>query len=87
MTLGEWLNSLTLLDHLVILVFFAFSGFLAHVTMVAFRHFVELAQKGNPYAKEFRTSPFTFFAVAIPYTIIIYKLLGALVTTWLRTLF
>ncbi|GEM_PF-150782 len=86
MTLGQWLNSLTLLDHIIILGFFIIAGFLAHVTLVAIRQWYQHIQKSNPYANEFRITPLYFMGVAILYTVIIYKLLGGIVTTWVETI-
>lgn len=60
MKFGHWLNSLTWVDHLVILLLFALCSWFAHLTMKGFRLLVEKTQH-SPYAEEFRTSPFVFF--------------------------
>ena len=41
MSFGHWLNSLTLLDNVVILSIFAIGGWLSHLTMKGFRKIVE----------------------------------------------
>ncbi|NOZ03163.1 MAG: hypothetical protein GXO92_00945 [FCB group bacterium] len=86
MTLGRWLNSLTFLDHIIILGFFVIAGLLAHVTLIAIREWYLHVQRDNPYAHEFRITPLYFMGVAILYTVIIYKLLGGIVTTWVETI-
>ncbi len=86
MSFGHWLNSLTLLDNVVILSIFAIGGWLSHLTMKGFRKIVERTNE-SPYAEEFRTSPFIFFAVAIPYTIILYRLLGITLSEFLKSIF
>jgi len=86
MKFGRWLNSLTLIDYVVILFFFAICGWLAHLTMKGFRSLVKKTQH-SPYAEEFRTSPFVFIALAIPYTIILYRLIGIYLTELLKSTF
>lgn len=86
MSFGHWLNSLTWVDNVVILLMFAISGWLSHFTMKGFRRLVERTNQ-SPYAEEFRTSPFVFFAVAIPYTIILYKIIGIYLTDLIRSTF
>ena len=83
MNFGKWLNSLTWIDHLVILLVFALASYLALLSMKGVRTFVEKT-RSNPYANEFRTSPFMFFAFAIPYTIFLYQLVGGVITHWLK---
>lgn len=86
MSFGRWLNSLTWIDHMVLLFLFAICGWLAHLTMKGFRLLVKKTQH-SPYAEEFRTSPFIFFMVAIPYTVILYKLVGLYLTEILKSTF
>ncbi len=75
MNFGQWLNSLTWIDHIVILFIFSACGWLAHLTMKGFRKLVDKTQN-SPYSEEFRSSPFILFVIAVPYTIILYKLIG-----------
>ncbi len=83
MNFGKWLNSLTWIDHLVILFLFVLASYFAYVSMKGLRNFVEKT-RNSPYANEFRTSPFMFFAFAIPYTIFLYRLFGGVITNWLK---
>ena len=83
MSFGKWLNSLMWIDHLVILLVFALASYLAHLSMKGLRTFVEKT-RSSPYANEFRTSPFMFFAFAIPYTIFLYRLVGGVIANWLK---
>lgn len=64
---------------------FAISGYSSHLTMRGLRILVK--KQKNPYAPEFRTSPFAFFALAIPYTILLYKIFGAVLTELIQTIF
>lgn len=83
MNFGKWLNSLTWIDHLVIFFLFVISSYFAYVSMKGLRTFIEKT-RNNPYANEFRASPFMFFAFAIPYTIFLYRLFGGVISNWLK---
>ncbi len=85
MSLGKWLNSLTWIDHVVIIILFVLASYLAYISMNGLRTFVEKTQK-SPYANEFRASPFLFFAFAIPYTFFLYQLVGGIITNWLKNI-
>ena len=45
MELGQWLNSLAWLDHVVILLFFVVASYLAQLSIAGFKHIIQLAQK------------------------------------------
>ena len=87
MEFGQWLNSLTWLDHVVILLIFVVASYLAQLSITGFRHIIQSAQKKNPYLDQFQTTPFLFFGFAIPYTILLYKILGNIITQYLKTTF
>jgi len=87
MEFGQWLNSLTWLDHVVILLIFVVASSLAQLSITGFKHIIQSAQKKNPYLDQLRTTPFLFFGFAIPYTILLYKILGNNITQYLKTTF
>lgn len=87
MEFGQWLNSLTWLDHVVILLIFVVASYLAQLSIAGFKHIIQSAQKKNPYLDQLRTTPVLFFGFAIPYTILLYKLLGNIITQYLKTIF
>jgi len=87
MEFGQWLNSLTWLDHVVILLIFVVASYLVQLSISGFKHIIQSAQKKNPYQDQLQTTPFLFFGFAIPYTILLYKLLGNIVTQYLKTIF
>lgn len=86
MIFGRWLNSLTFIDHVIILLIFSISFWIAHVSMKGFRKLVEKTNR-SPYAQEFRSSPLILFVIAIPYTIIIYRIFGIYLTELLKSTF
>jgi hypothetical protein len=87
MEFGQWLNSLTWLDHVVILLIFVVASYLAQLSITGFKHIIQSAQKKNPYLDQLQTTPFLFFGFAIPYTILLYKILGDIITQYLKTTF
>ena len=87
MEFGQWLNSLTWLDHIIILLIFIIASYLALLSIAGFKQIIQSAQKKNPYLGQIRTTPFLFFGFAIPYTILLYKLLGNIITQYLITIF
>ena len=87
MEFGQWLNSLTWLDHVVILLIFVVASYLAQLSIIGFKHIIQSAQKKNPYLNQLRPTPFLFFGFAIPYTILLYKILGNIITQYLKTIF
>ena len=87
MEFGQWLNSLTWLDHIIILLIFIMASYLAQLSIAGFKQIMQSAQKKNPYLGQIRTTPFLFFGFAIPYTILLYKLLGNIITQYIITIF
>ena len=87
MKFARWLNSLSNVDHLVILFLFILAGLLAHLTLQQVRKWYTKQQEDNPFAKKIRISPIAFFAVTIPYTIVLYKLLNGYLKIWIGKLF
>ncbi len=78
MSLGHWLNSLTFLDHVIIILFFGLSCLLSWVTLTSMQTWYSNNQGSDKYVKHFRITPFAFLGVAIIYTFIIYRLIGPL---------
>ena len=87
MEFGQWLNSLTWLDHIIILLIFIIASYLALLSIAGFKQIMQSAQKKNPYLGQIRTTPFLFFGFAIPYTILLYKILGNIITQYLIIIF
>lgn len=87
MKFAQWLNSLSNFDHLIILLLFILGGLLAHLTLQQVRKWYTKQQEDNPFAKKMRVSPIAFFAVTIPYTIVLYKLFSGYLKIWIGKLF
>lgn len=87
MSAGQWLNSLTVLDHFIILGFFTVACIFSWFTLNGLRQLYDKMHSQNPYAHEFRITPFSFLGLAFFYTAIMYMLLGTFITTISASLF
>ena len=86
MKFGNWLNSLSGLDHLIILFCLGLADILSHYLLKAVRQLYYQLQKDNIYAPDFRITPILFFIFALPLTVAIYLLLGIALSNWLAPL-
>ncbi len=80
MKAGQWLNSLTGLDHAILGGFFIIACTLTWFTLQWVRQMYKRLHDENPYAHVFRITPFPFLGLAILYTAILYLLFGNLIT-------
>ncbi len=86
MTAGQWLNSLTFLDHVVILGFFAIACLMTWWLVTTAKHVYQRLQQDNPYAQDFRVTPLPFMGVAVLITILLYSLMGSFITRFLESI-
>jgi hypothetical protein len=84
---ARWLNSLDGVDFLIIIILLGVASYLTHRSLRLARAWYEKKQQDNPYATEFRASPFIFVGVTLPYLYILYNLLAATLRIWLERLF
>jgi len=78
MNLGKWLNSLSTMDHLILLILFIISCFLSNQTLITF---IELYDKKMDYSKfriKFRVAPTALLSLGLFYSIIIYQIIDEL---------
>ncbi len=87
MTFGQWLNSLTALDHTILFVFFLVGCGLAYVTIHFFKNWYKKIHKDSPYTHEMRITPFGLLGTAFIYTFILYRLIGTKITDWFAKTF
>lgn len=84
MKFARWLNSLTPLDHTVILALFFISCGLAYFTIVLFRNWYQKIHDNNPYTHDIRITPFGLLGIGIFYAIILYRIVGIPLTNLLK---
>ncbi len=86
MRFAHWLNGLTGLDFLILLVIFSISCGLSYLTIRLLRNWYQKIQEGNPYRHEFRITPFNLMGIAGLYAFLLYRIVGIPVTHWIRSL-
>ena len=78
MTLGQWLNSLSVLDHIILLIMFLAGILLSRISLNALIKYYEEKTNYSEYRKQFRITPFSLLSLGILYFLIIYKILSVL---------
>ena len=78
MTLGNWLNSLSALDHIILLIIFFAGILLSRISLNALIKYYEEKTHYSEYRKRFRITPFSLLSLGLLYFILIYKILSAL---------
>ncbi len=78
MTLGQWLNSLSALDHIILLIIFLFGVSLSRISLSALIKYYEKKTNFSEYRKQFRITPFSLLSLGVLYSFLIYKVLSVL---------
>ena len=78
MTLGQWLNSLSVLDHIILLIMFLAGVLLSRISLNALIKYYEKKTNYSEYRKQFRITPFSLLSLGVLYFLIIYKVLSVL---------
>ena len=76
MNLCQWLNSLTLSDHLILLILFLIGLYFSKTTLDGLVYLYKKKQGNNPYQIKYRIKPFTILILALFYTIILYTIMS-----------
>ena len=76
MKLGHWLNSLSIFDHLLLLLLFLVGVYFSKLTLEALREFYRKKTKDSPYMVKYRITPLALLTLGIFYTVILVKLLS-----------
>ena len=84
MKFSRWLNALSTSDWIAVILIFFVSGALALFTFQQAKRWYLNKQTDNQFALQMRLTPFVFFAITIPYTIILHSLFGSFLVSWLR---
>ena len=84
MTLGQWLNSLSVLDHIILLIMFLAGVLLSRISLNALIKYYEKKTNYSEYRKQFRITPFFLLILAMFYSTILYISMGENITKWIR---
>ena len=78
MNLGHWLNSLSALDHGILLIIFLIGVFFSHTTLEAFIEYYDKKKKHRKSRIRFRVTPASLIIIAFIYSITIYNILKSM---------
>jgi len=76
MKLGHWLNSLSFVDHLVLLLLYIIGVYFSKLTLEALREFYRKKTNNSPYMVKYRITPLAMLSLGLFYTVIIVKILS-----------
>ena len=76
MKLGHWLNSLSFVDHLVLLLLYIIGVYFSKLTLEALREFYRKKTNDSPYMVKYRITPLAMLSLGLFYTVIIVKILS-----------
>ena len=80
MSLGKWLNNLSTLDHVILLLLFLLGIYLSKISLKTFIKYYEKKTNYSKYRIQFRITPFALLSIGIIYTYIIYQILDEFFT-------
>ncbi len=78
MTLGQWLNSLSSMDHLILLLLYIGSIYLSNITLNAMIDYYNEKKQFNKFRIKFRVSPIALLSLGFLYSFFIYKIFDAM---------
>ena len=78
MTLGQWLNALTAIDHGILFAIFLVGIYFSKATLDALIEFYDKKKKFSKFRIHFRVTPAALISVGFIYTLIIYQVLSAM---------
>ena len=78
MKLGNWLNSLSFFDHLLLLLLFLVGIYSSKLTLEALRELYRKKTNDSPYMVKYRITPLALLSLGIFYTVILIKILSRL---------
>ena len=74
MTLGKWLNSLSTLDHILLLSLYVGCVFLSKITFKSMIDYYNEKKQYNKFRIKFRISPFALLSLAFIYSFFLYQI-------------
>ena len=78
MKLGHWLNTLSAIDHAILLIVFLFGVFLSKTTLDGLIEYYDKKTNHSKFRVRFRVTPLSLLILAFIYSFILYKILSAM---------
>jgi|TARA_B100000809_G_C15049090_1_gene498327 hypothetical protein len=77
-TLGQWLKSLSGLDHGILVVLYLLGIYLSKITLEALIEFYDIKKEHSKFRVQFRVTPAALLSLAFIYSFLIYQVLDAM---------
>ncbi len=78
MTLGQWLNSLSAMDHIILILLYSGSVYLSKITLETMIDYYNEKKQYNKFRVQFRITPAALLTLGFIYSFFIYKILDAI---------
>ncbi|MBL51729.1 MAG: hypothetical protein CMG57_07215 [Candidatus Marinimicrobia bacterium] len=78
MTLGQWLNSLSAIDHGILLTIFLVGIYFSKATLDGLIEFYDKKKKFSKFRIQFRVTPAALISIGFIYSLILYQILSAM---------
>ena len=78
MSLGQWLNSLSAVDHGILLVIFLVGVYFSYATLEALIEFYDTKKKYSKFRVHFRVTPAALIILGFIYSLLIHQILRAM---------
>ena len=78
MSLGDWLKSLSALDHGILLALYGICIYLSKVTLEMLIEYYDEKKEHSQFRIQFRVTPAALLSLAFIYSFLIYQILGAM---------
>jgi hypothetical protein len=78
MSLGHWINSLSALDHGILLAVFLIGVYFSKATLDGLIEFYDHKKKHSKFRIQFRVTPAILFILAFLYSLVLYQILDSM---------
>ena len=78
MSLGEWLKSLSALDHVILLALYSLCIYLSKVTLEMLIEYYDEKKEHSEFRIQFRVTPAALLTLAFVYSFLLYQILEAM---------
>ena len=78
MSLGQWLKSLTTIDHIILIILYGCCIYLSKGTLETLIEMYDKKKQYNDFRIQLRITPIILLSLALLYSILLYKILDAI---------
>ena len=78
MSLGEWLKSLSAIDHVILLTLYGLCIYLSKTTLEMLIEYYDVKKEHSQFRVQFRVTPAALLTLAFVYSFLLYQILEAM---------